>query len=145
MPAFGKERIISSSVKIQNFAETDFTYDDMESKPYLEKYIPKLIKTEDDVYVLELKPKSPKSSYSKLIVNIHKINYYPTLMDYYDKGGKKVKEGTYTFTKIGKYWNAQEMNMKNLKKKHSTIMTMSDVIYDQGLSDEEFSVRKLKQ
>jgi len=145
MPAFGKERRISSSVKNQNFAGTDFTYDDMESKPYSEKYTPKLIKTEDDVYVLELQPKSPKSSYSKLIVNIHKINYYPTLMDYYDKGGKKVKKGTYTFVKIGKYWNAQEMNMKNLKKKHSTIMTMSDVIYDQGLSDEEFSVRKLKQ
>ena len=145
MPAFGKERRISSSVKNQNFAGTDFTYDDMESKPYSEKYTPKLIKTEDDIYVLELKPKSPKSSYSKLIVNIHKINYYPTTMDYYDKGGKKIKEGKYTFAKIGKYWNAQEMNMKNLKKKHSTIMTMSDVVYDQGLSDEEFSVRKLKQ
>ncbi len=37
LPAFGKERRISSSVKNQNFAGTDFSYDDMESKPYAEK------------------------------------------------------------------------------------------------------------
>ena len=34
LPAFGKERRISTSVKSQNFAGTDFSYDDMEAKPY---------------------------------------------------------------------------------------------------------------
>ena len=48
MPAFGKERRISSSVKSQKFAGTDFSYDDIESKPYSDKYILKLFKTEDD-------------------------------------------------------------------------------------------------
>ena len=33
LPAFGKERRISTSVKSQNFAGTDFSYDDMEAKP----------------------------------------------------------------------------------------------------------------
>ncbi len=145
MPAFGKERRISSSVKSQNFAGTDFSYDDMESKPYSEKYTPKLVKTEDDVYVLELKPMSPKSAYSKLIVKVHKTNYYPVTMEYYDKGNKKTKDAIYKFKKIGKYWNAEEIEMTNLKKKHKTKMIMSDVKYDQGLSDEEFTVRKLKQ
>ena len=32
LPAFGKERRISTSAKNQNFAGTDFSYDDMESK-----------------------------------------------------------------------------------------------------------------
>ncbi len=145
MPAFGKERRISSSVKSQNFAGTDFSYDDMESKSYSEKYTPKLIKTEGDVYVLELKPKSPKSAYSKLVVKVHKANYYPTYMEYYDKGNKKIKEAVYQFTKIGKYWNAKEIKMTALKKNHSTRMIMSNVKYDQNLSDDEFTVRKLKQ
>ena len=145
MPAFGKERRISSSVKSQNFAGTDFSYDDMESKPYSEKYTPKLIKTEDDVFVLELTPISPKSVYSKLIVKVHKTNYYPVYMEYYDKGKKKIKEATYQFEKIGEYWNAKEIEMTNLKKNHKTKMIMSDVKYDQGLSDDEFTVRKLKQ
>ena len=35
--------------------------------------------------------------------------------------------------------------MKNLKKNHSTKMIMSDVKYDQGLSDDDFTVRKLKE
>jgi len=58
LPSFGKERRISSSVKSQKFAGTDFSYDDMEAKPYAEKYTPKLLKTEGDTYVLELKPKT---------------------------------------------------------------------------------------
>jgi len=145
MPAFGKERRISSSVKNQNFAGTDFSYDDMEAVPFMKKYTPKLIKTESSNFVLELKPKSKKSKYSKLIVKINKTNYYPVAMEYYDKGNKLIKSGTYKFKKIGKYWNAQEMSITDLKKKHTTKMIMSNVKYDQNLSDEEFSVRKLKQ
>ncbi|MBT3382470.1 MAG: outer membrane lipoprotein-sorting protein [Prolixibacteraceae bacterium] len=145
MPAFGKERRISSSVKSQNFAGTDFSYDDMESVPYSNKYNPKYIETEGDAFVLELTPKSPKSSYSKLVVKVHKTNYYPITMEYYDKGNKKIKEATYQFEKIGEYWNAKEIKMTNLKKNHITKMLMSDVKYDQGLSDEEFTVRRLKQ
>jgi len=145
MPAFGKERRISSSVKSQNFAGTDFSYDDMESKPYSEKYTPKLIETEEDVYVLELIPKSPKSSYLKVIVKIDKNNYYPVYMEYYDKGDRKIKEATYQFEEIGEYWNAKEIEMIDLKKNHKTKMIMSDVNYDTGISDDEFTVRKLKQ
>ena len=145
MPAFGKERRISSSVKKNNFAGTDFSYDDMESKPYAEKYTPKLIKTESNVFVVELTPLSKKSAYSKLIVSVDQTNYYPTLIEYYDRGGKKVKESPYTFIKIGNYWNAQEIEMTDLKKNHKTKMLMSDVIYDQGLTDDDFTVRKLKQ
>ena len=96
-------------------------------------------------YVLELKPKSQKSSYSKIIVKINKTNYYPSEMEYYDKANKKIKTAKYTFKKVGNYWNASEIKMTDLKKKHTTKMMMSDVKYDQGLSDEEFTVRKLKQ
>lgn len=145
LPAFGKERRISSSVKSQNFAGTDFSYDDMESKPNSEKYIPKLLATEADAFVLELTPISSKSPYSKVIMRVHKTHYYPISGEYYDKGGKKIKEGTSIYVKTGDYWNAKEMIMKDLKKSHTTIMTMSDVIYDQDLSDDEFTVRKLKQ
>ena len=145
LPAFGKERRISSSVKSQKFAGTDFSYDDMEAKLYSEKYVPKLIKTENDVYVLELIPVSKKSEYSKLIAKIHKTNYYPTFIEYYDKGGKKIKEATFKFKKIGKYWNNKEILMIDLKKNHKTKMIKTDVQFDIGLTDDDFTVRKLKQ
>jgi len=144
LPAYGKERRISTSVKSQNFAGTDFSYDDMEAKPYSDKYTPKLLKTEGNVFVLELTPKG-QSDYSKLIVNINKTNYYPESMEYYDKGNTKIKEAKYTFKKIGNYWNAQEIEMSDLKKSHKTKMQMSDTKYDTGLIDDNFTVRKLKQ
>jgi len=144
LPAYGKERRVSTSAKNQNFADTDFSYDDMESKSYSDKYTPELLKTEASVFVLELTPKS-QSDYSKIIVNINKTNYYPESMEYYGKGNNKVKEAKYTFKKIGNYWNAQEIEMTDLKKNHKSKMQMSDVKYDTGLTDDDFTVRKLKQ
>jgi hypothetical protein len=35
--------------------------------------------------------------------------------------------------------------MTDLRKNHKTKMIMSDVKYDTGLTDDEFTVRKLKQ
>ncbi len=144
LPAFGKERRISTSVKSQNFAGTDFSYDDMEAKPYTDKYAPKLLKTEATSFVLELTPKG-QSDYSKLVVTVNKTNFYPEAMDYYDKGNNKVKEAKYTFKKVGNYWNAEEIEMTDLKKSHKTKMQMSEVKYDTGLTNDEFTVRKLKQ
>ena len=144
LPAFGKERRIASSAKNQKFAGTDFSYDDMESKSYSDKYTPKLSKTETNIFILELTPKLT-SDYSKIIVNINKTNYYPESMEYYDNGGNKIKEAKYAFKKIGKYWSATEIEMTYLKTNHKTKMQMCDVKYDTGLTDDDFTVRKLKQ
>jgi outer membrane lipoprotein-sorting protein len=144
LPAYGKERRISASAKNQNFSGTDFSYDDMEAKPYAEKYTPKLLNTEGNIFVLELTPKV-QSDYSKVIVNVNKEYYYPELMEYYDKGNTKIKAAKYAFKKIGNYWNATEIEMTDLKKNHRTRMLMSDVTYDTGLSDDDFTVRKLTQ
>ena len=143
LPAFGKERRISSSVKNQNFAGTDFSYDDMEPKPWSEKYSASILQTENDVFMIELIPKE-QSDYSKIIAKINKTYFYPELMVYFDRGKNKVKEARYTFVKVGKYWNAREIIMTDLKKNHSTSLQMSDVKYDTGLSEDEFTVRKLK-
>lgn len=144
LPAFGKERRISTSVKSQNFAGTDFSYDDMGAETFSNEYTSKLLRTEANVFVLELRPKG-RSDYSKIIVNVNKNNYYPELMEFYDKGNRKSKEAKYTFIKIGKYWNASEIEMTDLKKNHTTKMQMSNVKYDTGLTDDDFTVRKLKR
>lgn len=144
LPAFGKERRIAGSVKNQNFAGTDFSYDDMEPKPFADKYTPELLATEGEVFVVKMIPKG-RSDYSSIIAHINKTNYYPELMEYYDKGNTKIKEAKYSFEKIGKYWSTSEIEMTDLKKNHKTKMRMSDVKYDTGLSDDEFTVRRLLQ
>lgn len=146
MPAFGKERRIASHVKNQSFAGTDFSYDDMEAKPFSEKYDPKLVETNATYFVLELAPKPEiKSSYSKIIMSVNKTNYCPEAFDFYNEGDIKIKEGKYSFEKVGEYWSPKEIVMKDLKKNHTTKMITSEILYDKGLSDDEFTVRKLKQ
>ncbi len=144
LPAFGRERRIASSAKNQNFAGTDFSYDDMESVVFSQKYTPKLLSEGPQVFVLELTPKE-RSDYSKLIVHVNKTHFYPELMEFYDRGNTKVKEAKYVFKKVGTYFNASEIEMADLRKNHRTRMEMFDVKYDTGLSDDEFTVRKLIQ
>lgn len=144
MPAFGSPKKVTLLAKSQAFTGTDFSYEDMATEPWSDRFFPRLVETQDDAYILELTPRGDKSSYSKVIVTQNKTNFYPIKMEYYDKGGKKFKESTYVYEKIGKYWNAAEVIMTNLKKQHSTKIQLKDVLFDQGLSDELFSVDELK-
>ncbi|MCD6366046.1 MAG: outer membrane lipoprotein-sorting protein, partial [Bacteroidales bacterium] len=76
LPAFKKERRIAGGLKKQNFAGTDFAYEDLESKPYAEKYNAKSVKIVGDTYILVVTPKDMKNSaYSKLIITLYKNNY----------------------------------------------------------------------
>lgn len=143
MPAFKKPKKISLLAKSQAFTGTDFSYEDMESKSYSERYTPTLLNTNEDTYELELIPKSEKSKYSKIILNIDKVNYYPLTMEYFNKGNQKIKEATYKYQKTGNYWNAGEVTMTNLKKEHSTKIVFTNIIFDQDLSDDEFTVENL--
>ena len=142
MPAFEKPKKISLLAKSQAFTGTDFAYEDIPVQPYADRYVPKLLSTELKSYVIELVPKSDKSNYSKLVATIDKTNFYLISIIYYDKGNNKAKEALYKYSKIGNYWNADEVTMTDLKKKSSTKITMTSVKFDQGLSDDLFTVEK---
>jgi outer membrane lipoprotein-sorting protein len=142
MPAFEKPKKISLLAKSQAFTGTDFAYEDMPTVPYSERYTPKFLKSDATGNYTELVPKSDKSNYSKLIAVTDKTNHFPIRMEYYDKSGAKAKEAVYRYSKINGYWNADEVTMTDLKKKSSTKITMSEVKFDQGLSDDLFTVEK---
>jgi outer membrane lipoprotein-sorting protein len=144
MPAFEKPKKISMLAKGQSFNNTDFSYEDMNTTPFGDRYTPYLLQTQKDEYLLRLVPKSAKSSYSQIIVSIHKEYGYPVVMEFYNVQGKKFKEADYRYEKVGKYWNAAEVVMKDLEKNHSTKILLSDVKFDQGLADDLFTVEKMK-
>ena len=143
MPAFGKPKKISLLAKSQAFTGTDFSYEDMATTTYASRFTPSLIETTELAYVMELIPKSDESSYSKIIVTVDKQNYYPLKMEYFDRGKRKFKEATYEYLKSGNYWYAQEVIMADLNKQHMTKILLSDIKFDQGISDDEFTVEKL--
>ena len=145
MPAFEKPKKISMLSKSQAFTGTDFSYEDMLTTPYSDRYTPNLLQSEQDAYVLQMTPKSTKSAYSKIIVRINKKYGYPVKMEYYNGKGKKFKDASYRYEKIGNYWNAAEVIMKDLEKNHTTKILLREVKFDQGLSDNFFTPEKLKQ
>jgi len=144
MPAFVTPRKISMMAKGQAFNGTDFSYEDMITTPYSDRYTPSLLETGNDAYILKLLPKSSKSNYSQIIVSVDKSYGYPLTMQFYNGQGKKFKEASYRYEKIGKYWNAAELVMKDLDKNHSTKILLSEVKFDQGLADDLFLVENLK-
>jgi outer membrane lipoprotein-sorting protein len=145
MPALGQPKKVSILSRSQAFTGTDFSYEDMSLTSYSERFTPSIQSTGANDYVLELNPKSNKSIYSKILVRVDKTNGYPIWMKYYNAQGRMFKEATYTYEKVGKYWNASEVVMKDLEKNHSTIVRMKNVKFDQGLSDDIFTVEKLKK
>ncbi len=146
LPAFKKERRVAGHVKTQNFAGTDFAYEDLESKPYSEKYNPTSVKDNGKFYVLEAKPKDKNSAYSKLIITINKSNYYPKEVKYFDKKGRLSKHLTNKkIEKKGKYWISTDILMETISKKTKTEMIFENVSFDNGFTKDDFSVRKLVQ
>ncbi len=144
LPAFGKPKKISMLAKDQSFTGTDFSYEDMVTTPYSERYTPTLLSSQGNSYLLKLIPKTGKSNYSKVFVKIDKANGYPISMEFFNKMDKKFKDASYRYEKVGEYWNASEVIMKDYEKNHSTKILLNNVKFDQGLSDDLFLVEKLK-
>ena len=147
LPAFHKVRRIASHIKNDNFAGTDFSYDDMSASKYVEEYDATLLGKTDDLYILELIPKSGvEKSYSKLKMWVRQDNFYPVKVEFYDNKSTlwKLFESQ-NIKKHGVYWVASEVEMKDLKKQHSTKMITEKIELDKGLSDNIFTKRNLKR
>lgn len=143
MPAFGKPKKISLLANSQAFNGTDFSMEDMDSRPYSERYVPTLLESTNTAYVLELVPIPDKSKYTRIVLTLNKSHFYPEKIEFYDKGDNHFKTAIYKYKKGNPYWYAEEVVMTDHKKDHSTTIIMSNVVFDQGIPDEEFDVENL--
>ena len=147
LPAFRKIRMIASHVKNQNFAGTDFSYDDMSSFKFSEEYDPELLETLEDSYLLKLTPKEGmEKDYGKLNVWIKKAPHLMVRVEYYDKAGNLWKVMTreqYELTGI--YWAAKVMEIRDVKKNHATRMLIEEVEYDSDQSEDIYTKRNLQR
>ena len=143
MPALGKPKKVSLLAKSQAFNNTDFSYEDMATTPFSDRFTPKLLESTNEGHLLELVPLSDKSNYGKLIVNVNKAVGYPEKMDFYAKDGELIKTADYKYVKSGKYWYPEMILMTDLKKEHSTKIELNNMKFDQGLDDSIFEVENM--
>jgi len=125
------------------FTGTDFSYEDMATSPYADRYTSEFVETKGNTNILKLTPRG-KSQYSQIVLTQDRTHHYPILMEYYDKRGLKFKEAKYKYQQGGKYWYAEEVIMTNLKKNHSTKIYLFDLEFDQGLNDKMFEIENLR-
>ncbi len=143
LPMFKKPKKITNLAQSNTFNKSDFSLSDAGLLPYEKNFTPKLLKTTASDYILELTPKHEIDQYSKLVMTVNKKYFYPDKIEYYDKNNALLKEGDYKYKKIGKYWVADIVTMKDLKKQHKTTVKMINIKINQGLKDSDFSVEKL--
>ncbi len=149
LPDLGRARRIVSSQKRNRFVNTDYTYEDMERrKPDKDEH--KIIGEEEfigrDCYKLESLPKKGTSQYSKRISWVDKESFLILKTDFYDRKGKLIKRfWVDKVSEIDGIWTVMDSTMHDLKRSHKTRMVVKEVKYNQGLSEEMFSVRYMER
>jgi outer membrane lipoprotein-sorting protein len=147
LPAYKKTRRIAAHIKNTKFAGTDFTYEDMEAKNYSRDWTVQALSSENSWNNLELLPKpGVATEYGKMVLWVRTDNFYPEIIEYYDKAGKLYKKMTSDkIEKIDGFWVAKESFMEDLKSGHKSRMILQDVKFNTNIAADKFTERYLSQ
>lgn len=148
LPALQRVRQISASGKGESFMGTELTFFDMGSHD-IDEYTFKTVKEEpvngEMCYMIEALPKKVEF-YSRINLWVRKDNFIPAQADFYDPKGRYEKQG-----KFMQVENIQNINtpthieMHNVQNGRTTIIELSNVVYDTGLKDDMFTERYMKR
>jgi len=148
LPALKKVKRISSSSKDNEFMGSDFTYEDMEKRsPDRDNH--KFIKSEkingEDCWVVQATPKE-EEQYSKKVAWISKSRNIPLKINFYDEDEEFLKTLTVLQAKkVSKYWIIVKQEMKNVQKNHKTVIELTNLSVDKGLSESLFTQRQMQR
>ncbi|NAW59595.1 outer membrane lipoprotein-sorting protein [Vibrio sp. V38_P2S17PM301] len=150
LPALKRVKRISSRNKSGPFMGSEFAYEDLSSFE-IEKYTFNYVKDEEidgqPAFVLEQVPTDKNSGYTRQIVWIDQIHFRPLQIEFYDRKGALLK--TLQFSQYqqyqGKYWRAHAMNMQNHQTGKSTLLTTSEITFNNGLDAKDFQKTVLKR
>jgi outer membrane lipoprotein-sorting protein len=147
LPALKKVKRISSDSKSDYFMGSDFTYDDLGDRK-LDADIHQLLREETvdgkTCYVVKSVSKDEDYMYSKTITWIQKDNFVGVKKEFYDEDEELLKILTIKkVEKISGFWIVSESEMKNVQKKHSTKIQLSDIKVNTGVPASKFSERMM--
>lgn len=155
LPALRKSNQIASSERSQSFMGSEFSYADL-NVPSLDDYSYKVLKEEkaqgEDCWVVEVTPKSKaiakSDGYSKKIYWVSKATNVVRQGEFYNPGGKKVKQLTTSdIKKVGSSparYRAMKMEMKNLDNNRKSVFTTTSLNTNPSTPDSLFTKASLK-
>jgi outer membrane lipoprotein-sorting protein len=156
LPALKSVRRIASSDKSGSFMGSDFSYSDMTSRD-LDEYTFKLVREmsvrDHPVWVIESTPVSQEvideTGYTRSLALVRKDNFVVVrAIHYEEREGRTKLLDIPELKEIDGVWQPLEMQMVSRQGKeiiHRTIMRFHDVKFNEPLSDDLFTQRRLEQ
>ena len=148
LPAAKRVKRIASNNKSGPFLGSEFAFEDLSSFE-VEKNTYNHLRDEQlnglSTFVVEMRPLDPYSGYTRLETWIDQQHYRVHKIDFYDRRDTLLKtlsvEGFQLYK--DKYWRADKQTMVNHKTGRSTDIDVSNIRFDTGLTDADFSKSKL--
>ena len=148
VPAVDLIKQISADDKNSSFVGSDFSYEDVSGRHWTEdNHTLKGDSTIEDkaVYVIESIPKVAYKGFARKVSFIDKDSYLPLREEYHDDKG--VLRRLFTADKIEEVdgiLTVTQRSMQDVKKERTTQIVFSSISYNQGISDDLFTERYLK-
>ena len=126
LPSNRRVRRISGANRTSSFQGTEFTYEDLSSlvpSRYKWKFVKESKGKDGAILQIEGVPTDKNSGYSKLRYHINTKMWRATKIEYYDKGGRLLKNLAVSKWKLyhGRFWRAHKFEMHNKQtQKRST-------------------------
>jgi outer membrane lipoprotein-sorting protein len=149
-PALRRIRRIRGSLKSQEFADTDFSYEDMERRNLDDSDYS--LDSEEDVNgrkcykITATTKKKVRSQYGKSVSWIDEENFVLRKMDLYDREGKLIKKlVSKKADLVSGVWTQLSLEMENLSKNRKTVYDVKEIAYDVKFDPNLFTTSALGQ
>ena len=146
LPGFSRFKRIKSSQKSDSFMGSDLSFEDLTNRT-ISDYNYKIIENNGNEYTLESLPKGIDSEYSRHITKIKEIEeniYIVTEEKSYDLNNELLKTKMFNFVKMNNYYIMDRLDVINIQKNHSTLLTVNEISLNNNFEDSKFSQRSLK-
>lgn len=153
LPAQNKVKRIASAEKSGRFLGTDFTYRDLNPED-LDAYDYRYLDTKDlrgtPCYRVEARPRGDegreRDGYAKRLVWIATDSYLPLRIEYHDRQEQFFKfRLAEDVRQLGRYHKAYRVEMRDIRRRHRTVLRFEEIKLDAGLEEEVFTRERLER
>ncbi len=141
LPSMKKIQRISGSSRNDYFMGSDLTYYDL-TKRDVKKATHKLLNGEQGspLWIIESIPVKNFDIYEKIVTKIRKKEFVPERIEFFGRNGKLVKVmSSLEIEKVRGIWFVKKLEMKNVIKRHKTILEVKKISFDRKFKDEIFT------
>lgn len=154
LPALGRVRRITGAESQDNFVGSDFTYEDISGRE-LDDYTYTMVDQNatwsgpdgksSPAYRIESRAKDPQARFPRIVSTIRKDNFVVVHADIYNRRDERQKGyEVRQLELIQSIWTVSDVSMTDANAKTHTDLSLTNVRYNLGLKESDFSRRELE-